>query len=596
MDQEQGKRLGDYEILYHLRSCFWSQDYLAEHCKTKQKKVIKVLHPSIPGDVWLNKIIRSIHPRVLTSEQYIQEDDLCFFILEEKEKDLIPLTQYMSRPLQEDEVVSLSNQLAHILDVLHMQKIFHGGLHPHSLYVDTSCETPVLFLSHYVESSVFNEGLVRCFMQQNAFDVALKHIQEIALFQPFDKTSLHKADVYAFGMLTYFMLFHCLPTNIFSQMPSQKSSQLEYEWDSVLRYCLDSTLPDRHLSSLIIKKTAGQRIKDSVAQSYETQIRAIHDDHQGFTLHKLSENEQKKPSVSQEFVFVSAKSIDEAIDTSLTCDSFHDGSISSMSTLTIKEPTVSRYVKKEVPEVEVQPLLTEMVLIEGGIFYRGGYEGQRDEQPKHRITLPSFFLDIHPVTNEQFVRYLEYAKGEQDRYYNELIRLKDSRIQRRAGRLIIEDGYAKHPVVGVTWYGARGYAAWVGKRLPTEAEWEIAAACGAANLKYPCGDEITKQLANFFSSDTTPVMSYPSNRFGLYDMAGNVYEWCQDWYEYDFYEHFSQESGAPEGPSQGVYRVLRGGCWKSLKEDLRCAHRHRNNPGTVNSTYGFRCAKGEQQW
>ncbi|MGE5195916.1 MAG: formylglycine-generating enzyme family protein, partial [Anaerolineae bacterium] len=124
----------------------------------------------------------------------------------------------------------------------------------------------------------------------------------------------------------------------------------------------------------------------------------------------------------------------------------------------------------------------------------------------------------------------------------------------------------------------------------TEAEWEIAAYGGFEEVTYPTGNNIERSQANFFSADTTAVMSYPPNGYGLYDMAGNVYEWCQDWYSYQYYEMSIQEPQNPRGPIQGVYRVLRGGCWKSLKEDLRCAHRHRNNPGTMNGTYGFRCA------
>ena len=154
----------------------------------------------------------------------------------------------------------------------------------------------------------------------------------------------------------------------------------------------------------------------------------------------------------------------------------------------------------------------------------------------------------------------------------------------------IESGYAKHPVVGVSWYGAVAYAKWIGKRLPTEAEWETACKGGEDLHIYPTGSEIEKHQANFFSSDTTSVMSYPANDYGLYDMVGNVYEWCQDWYGYNYYEASMQEPDQPQGPLQGVYRVLRGGCWKSLKEDLRCSHRHRNNPGCENRTYGFRCA------
>jgi formylglycine-generating enzyme required for sulfatase activity len=173
---------------------------------------------------------------------------------------------------------------------------------------------------------------------------------------------------------------------------------------------------------------------------------------------------------------------------------------------------------------------------------------------------------------------------------NDMIRLRDSRIKRSAGRVNIESGYAKHPVVGVSWYGALAYAKWVGKRLPTEAEWEIAAMGGMEENIYPSGKEIEKSHANFFSSDTTIVMSYGPNGYGLFDMAGNVYEWCQDWYEFHYYDTSIQEPQDPKGPLQGNYRVLRGGCWKSLKDDLRCSHRHRNNPGTMNGTYGFRCA------
>lgn len=233
---------------------------------------------------------------------------------------------------------------------------------------------------------------------------------------------------------------------------------------------------------------------------------------------------------------------------------------------------------------------TDMVVIPGGQYIRGSTEGARDEIPRHPIRLSSFALDIHPVTNEQFVRFLQAMGGEKDQNNNDIIRLRDARIKRNTGKLTIESGYAKHPVVGVTWYGASAYAKWVGKRLPTEAEWEAAASAGKENFIFPTGLDIDRTQANFFSSDTTAVMSYPPNSFGLYDMAGNVYDWCQDWYAYNYYDASAVEPDNPKGPQQGVYRVLRGGCWKSLREDLRCSHRHRNNPGAVNGTYGFRCA------
>ena len=259
------------------------------------------------------------------------------------------------------------------------------------------------------------------------------------------------------------------------------------------------------------------------------------------------------------------------------------------------DSTVKQYVPEHKEVKNLLPLMTEMIVIKGGDFNRGSKDGNRDEMPRHRIAVDSFAMDTHPVTNEQFVRFLELMGGEKDNNHQDIIRLRDSRIKRAAGKLSIESGYNKHPVVGVTWYGAVAYAKWIGKRLPTEAEWEIAARGGLESVLFSTGDDIEKNQANFFSSDTTAVMSYAPNGYGLYDMSGNVYEWCHDWYGYNYYEASVQEPENPKGPLQGVYRVLRGGCWKSLKEDLRCSRRHRNNPGTVNGTYGFRCAADVQE-
>lgn len=428
-----------------------------------------------------------------------------------------------------------------------------------------------------------------------------------------------KTDAYAFGVLAYYLLMNEFPEGYF-EMPSMKH-EYEWDWDSLIRQCLNrdpTQRPDFLLPAMEAirqKPKFPVKIPESSDKNEETKINKQADEF----------SYAKPPYINEEFIpanlNVSIAPKHEPLDIQENLEAAYSQKIvgreDSSQGVALKpiihvtqlerpqadpdpasvfqiDHTVKHYEPERKEIRNVNPLLTDMVVITGGTFMRGSKDGNRDEMPKHQVTLSSFAIDIHPVTNEQFVRFLEAMGGEKDSNHHDIIRMRDSRIKRSGGKLSIESGYAKHPVVGVTWYGAVAYAKWIGKRLLTEAEWEVAARGGIEHALFPTGDDIEKTQANFFSSDTTAVMSYAPNDYGLYDMAGNVYEWCYDWYGYNYYEVSVQEPENPKGPLQGVYRVLRGGCWKSLKEDLRCSRRHRNNPGTVNGTYGFRCAADVQ--
>lgn len=229
-----------------------------------------------------------------------------------------------------------------------------------------------------------------------------------------------------------------------------------------------------------------------------------------------------------------------------------------------------------------------MVFIPGGEFQRGRShslpddglkwvpEVMKDDRPVRTIRVDPFYMDVHEVTNEEYARFVSAARHRPP--YNW-----------PGGKL--PEGKAKLPVVDVSWEDAAAYAKWAGKRLPTEAEWEHACRGYAEGAKYPWGDrKPTAKDARFNAIDgPAEVASCAANRFGLYDIVGNVWEWCQDWYAIDYYAAAPDHN--PLGPAAGNYRVLRGGSWADVEKYLTCANRSWARPAERSPNIGFRCVK-----
>ena len=252
-----------------------------------------------------------------------------------------------------------------------------------------------------------------------------------------------------------------------------------------------------------------------------------------------------------------------------------------------------------------EPLVTPsvplgMVLIPAGEFQMGSGEND-DEQPVHTVYIDAFYMDKYEVTNAQYKTFVnanpQWRKGRILSVYHDGDYLKHWNGDN------YPTGKGNHPVTYVSWYAAMAYAKWAGKRLPTEAEWEKAARGGLIAKEYPWGDSIGSSRANYNKNvgDTTSVGQYAANDYGLYDMSGNVAEWCLDVYDQDFYmnascqnpisdanvlsvtTNFSKVSSAP--------RVLRGGSWSQLSQYVRVADRTKGNPKSSYFGFGFRCVQ-----
>lgn len=280
--------------------------------------------------------------------------------------------------------------------------------------------------------------------------------------------------------------------------------------------------------------------------------------------------------------------------------------------------------------------LNEMIFVEGGVFTMGldkpVFE-QDGEGPPREVTISSFYLDKYEVSNAEYAEFVEETEyvTETEGFGNSFVveyfvskEVLDGITQAVANApwwLPVDGASWKHPegidsdisdrmdhpVVHVSWKDADTFCKWSNKRLPTEAEWEYAARAGLKNRLFPWGNNETPRGEHWMNiwqgtfpsnntlddgyAGTAPVDTYPPNKYGFYNMVGNVWEWVSDWWTVT---HSSAPSKDPKGPSRGTEKVKKGGsfmCHKEYCYRYRCGARNQNTPDSSASNLGFRCAK-----
>jgi formylglycine-generating enzyme required for sulfatase activity len=348
-----------------------------------------------------------------------------------------------------------------------------------------------------------------------------------------------RSDLYSLGVLLYEMLTGRLPVGLF-EMPTK----------------LDPGLPD------VVDEIAAKLLASDPRERYQSASDVLLD------VDRLSGRE-----VWRETPAIVAEARDKAAAT--------------------KPPEPKRIIKPSTPPPAKKTLSPPrgMVLIPGGTFRMGSDSGDEDEQPVRVVTIRPFYMDQAPVTNVQFAEFLqarpEWRKATADR----------ARTDRDYLALWSYNNYPPelrdHPVVFVSWYAAKAYAEWRGCRLPTEAEWEYAARGGLEQREFPWGDLPDSDRAHFHSTlGTVPVKTFPPNGYDLFDMAGNVWEWCSDWYDEHFYDRLVDGVEDPVcDTSETGLKSIRGGAWCYYAYVMRCAFRSGFPPHSADINGGFRCVR-----
>jgi len=242
----------------------------------------------------------------------------------------------------------------------------------------------------------------------------------------------------------------------------------------------------------------------------------------------------------------------------------------------------------------------DMILVAAGDFTMGRDDVEADEKPAHKVYLDAYYIDKYEVTIAQYEAFLnaygsdrvksgEYTGEQMIQNYNGFLKTTQGKWQ-------AVSGLENNPVTNVTWYGANEYAIFYGKTLPTEAQWEKAARGGNNSLGYTYSGSNNPDDVGWYAVNsnniTHPVGQKQANKLGLFDMSGNVWEWCSDWFNADYYTNCPYEN--PQGPMSGVGHVIRGGSWDVIKDVCSTTRRYWDYPENWSGGYGFRCVQSKK--
>jgi formylglycine-generating enzyme required for sulfatase activity len=635
---EVGQAIGDYLLERRLGAGGMGEVWCARDQRFGNPVAIKRLSPRLTRETeFQERFLREakamanlVHPYIVQVQDYAASEDDAFLVMPYiaggSLQDLLNKRGSLSR----DKVLQISREVLDALDYAHKKGIIHRDVKPSNILM--SEDGHAILTDFGISLMLGEERLTR--VTRNGTPIGTPEYMSPERIQAPGEID-HRADVYGFGCVLYEMLtgqppfgsrdkgdteFTIMERHTNKPPPSLRglNPEVDRQMESVVLKAL-AKRPDERFSRCATMAQAlpgdtmpRRRLRDSrfpnpftnpTVKGIATLGSAIatvagtiatiavlyfpHDDH--------------PPKMPHQPPIVEAKPIESGVTPAHTVEPHEQAHVATARLPDRKPPSVVTIPTRQATPATVYPAGTvfrdtlkdgskgpEMVVIPAGSFQMGDIQGKGDpdERPVHPVRIKEpFAMGRHEVT---FAEYVKFAQA--------------------AERTIPHDrgwGRGNRPVIGVSWDDAQAYAKWLravtGKhyRLPTEAEWEYAARAGT-ETRYWWGDEVGKGNANcdgcgseWDGKQTAPVGRFPANRFGLFDTAGNVYEWVQDcWHDSykgaptDGHKAWGSENGGECGR-----RVVRGGSWNYTPRHLRSATRGRNNTAYRNYDLGFRLAQ-----
>jgi len=640
-----GKSIGRYHILEQIGEGGMATVYKAFDTRLEREVAVKVLRAGLFGVEVLERVHKRFereakavaklaHPNIVRVHDYGEHQGQPYLVMEYLSGGT--LKALLGKPTHWREAVELLIPVAQALEYAHEHRVVHRDIKPSNILL-TAKGQPMLTDFGIAKILDLEDG-----QTLTAAGVGVGTPEYMAPEQGLGKDVDGRADIYSLGVVLYEMITGRKPYQadtpmavVLKQMtdplprPSSYVPGLPAPVEQLLFKAMTKEPKNRYETMMALAVALSKLLRGQAEQPGIFNV--VDANHTRDELEVLIPKKNKQPRDGAAFskffkklprwafgvaivivLIIGGVWIGRGSDGAgpLVWMATETATATPTSTATLTPTSTSTPTKTHTPSATPTPTLgvgsTQKSEVDGmvqvyilaGEFQMGSQNGGSNEEPVHDVYLDAFWMDQTEVTNLMYAAFLNEVGNQSENGVSWLDEKdEDVLLITSAGTWQHKFGYAHHPVIEVSWYGARAYCQWVERRLPTEAEWEKAARGGLVGKQYPWGDTdpvctpSNQNGAQFDScgGETVEVGTFAPNGYGLYDMAGNVWEWVNDWYDENYYSN--SPSSNPEGPSSGNSRVLRGGSWLYNDWVLRSANRFSNYPDYTSSNGGFRCAR-----